>query len=201
MRATHAVWLALVAAACGGDARPRPVRPIPQYTLPSLEGTWADPSYSLTFHGHDYRLRDRVQSILRRGRWSHDGPALHLVSTYDLSLEDRGNVLVLTPVAVTADHEPTLRLRRLHLPPLAGTAWSEGDALRLAFSSKGFVRDELCTTDCPTEVVHSEGTWVLADGELTLATQTGKQTYGVLYDRGDLVLIGKAETMRLGPAR
>jgi hypothetical protein len=201
MRATHAVCLTLVVAACGPSATQRPARPFAHYTLPTLEGTWADTSYSLTFHGHDYRLRDRVQSILRRGRWSHDGPALHLVSTYDLSVEDRGNTLVLTPVGVSDDHDPTLRLRRLTLPPLAGTTWTDAADATLAFTAHGFVRDRLCPADCPTESLRTEGTWVLSDGELTLATRTARETYGVLFDHGDLLLINKRAIDRYRPAR
>jgi hypothetical protein len=196
-----------IAAGCGGKGKgdgPGATTTTPTAAQIVLEGLWADPGYTLSFHGSDYLLRERLpcprlpcaSARTRTGTWSRDGNALHLATTtYDLSVEDGGEVIVLAPVAVAADHQATLRLRRQRIPALAGTSWV-ADAHTIAFTSETeFTRDAPCDS-CENPVEHTTGTWTLDDGELYLTWEGAEESFAVLYETDTLVLIGSTETHR-----
>jgi hypothetical protein len=201
---TRALLVLAIAAGCGGKTKDHPPgAPAPAGASGAaqlvLEGVWADARYTLSFRGGTYLLRERLacarlpcaSARVRSGSWTRDGAALHLATTtYDVGVEDGGETLVLVPVAIAADNQATLRLRRQHLPPLPGTAWATAGHT-LSFTADAFTRT---TPTGPTT-----GTWTLEDGELTLVYDGAEESFAVLFADNTLVLIGPTETLRLSP--
>lgn len=194
---TTRAWLLLaVLAGCGPKSAAGPA------TAPSpLLGTWASEQHTVTLRAdHQAQFETRRQcarlpcasATVSLGTWSGDGSSLEVGPRdqrrrYQLRVE--GDVLELTP----ADGEP-LRLRRQPALALADTSWV-ADGRSWAFTTDGFERSEPCDS-CAEPVARHAGTYTAADGQLDIDYEGGNESFAVLVEGDELVLIGPTETIR-----